>query len=244
MQRRSYIIIPSLPVALLFAGCATPHSTESSLPAPPETVRLTCSFKLNRSVYLQSDYAEPPQYAVWIENAESHEIRTLCVTHRTGQGDWKGKMGCPVSLPYWVTRYNRESNTDGPPTPQRPAPDAITRPTCKDPFAVQADIPRGSRWHYFIEVNVSGDFNERFPPLEAGRDDFGNGQPSLVYAGQLVALPGARDVPKLLGRTLQDRSTEEVVTDLDGITTAKELLLDIEVRCDLPDSIHILPAPR
>jgi hypothetical protein len=111
--------------------------------------------------------------------------------------------------------------------------DAITQPTPKESLVVTTDVPGGSQWRYFVEVNVSGDFNESFPErLDNGRpDEAGNGQPSLVYRGQIQAVLGQRNRPKLIGRTEQFRASFQLSDDLSGITTAKKLLTDIEMSC-------------
>jgi hypothetical protein len=94
-------------------------------------------------------------------------------------------------------------------------------------------VPPGSEWRYFVEVNVSGDFNKAFPErLGNGRpDEAGNGQPSLVYRGCIKAVPGQRNTPKLIGRTDQFRAVIKLSDDMSGITTAKKQLSDIDMSC-------------
>ena len=192
-------------------------------------VRLTLSLKVNRDVWVASNWSKPPQIAVWLEDEAGPAVRTLFVTHCTGGGDWKGKADCPVSLPCWVGRYCVEHKTAGPPTFQRPAPDAVTGATPKESLTVRRLVPAGSRWRYFVEVNASGDFNEAFPEALGGgqTDEAGNGQPSLVYAGSITAAIGRKDTPTILGRTDQLVAVEKLLDDLEGITTARKLLSDI-----------------
>ena len=166
------------------SGTARPSSGEGQ---SGETVRLAFRLKIDRQVYIQSDWGHPPQLAIWLEQPDGGKIRTLWVTYRTGACDWTGKAACPVSLPYWVGRYNRETNTTGPPTYQRPVADAITQPTPKDEFRMAAEVPRGSTWDYFIEVNVSGDYNAAFPSV---RDD---GVEQLVLRLEVVVHHGGGD---------------------------------------------------
>jgi hypothetical protein len=201
--------------------------------SPSESVRLTLSIKIARDVWIMTDWSQPPQVAVWLEDPSGSTVRTLFVTHRTGAGDWKGKAGCDVSLPYRVGRYNVETATSGPPTFQRPVVDAITQPTPKESLVVTTVVPPGSEWRYFVEVNVSGDFNEAFPErLGNGRpDEAGNGQPSLMYRGCIKAVARQRSTPKLIGRTDQFRAVIKLSDDMSGITTAKRLLSDIEMSC-------------
>ncbi len=199
----------------------------------PASALLRFSLKLNQRVYEASDWGDPPQFAIWLENADSSKIRTVWVTYRTGTGNWVGKVECPVSLPYWVSRYNRETQTSGPPTPLTPVIDAITGATPTQVFTVQAKVPPGGRWKYFIEVNVSGDFNVTFPSMRSNGtpDPQGNGQPSLIYQGWIEAIDGAYNIPKLIGRTDQWQPIAHIITDLEGITTAKNLFSKIEASC-------------
>ena len=113
---------------------------------------------------------------------------------------------------------------------------AVTGATPKHDLTVQIQVPPGSLWWYFIEVNVSGDFNTAFPALQqsGAPDPQGNGQPSLIYKGQIKVQPGAQDSPKLIGRTDQYLPLDHIISDLTGITDARELLTNIEVNCRPP----------
>ena len=111
--------------------------------------------------------------------------------------------------------------------------DGITAATPKDTVLTTAvEVWRDTRWDYFIEVNCAGDFNEDFPMVknDGTPDHVGNGQPSLVYRGSILALPDEKDVPHLVGRTDQWSAVDSLITDLSGITTAEELLTGIDVR--------------
>jgi hypothetical protein len=87
-----------------------------------------------------------------------------------------------------------------------------------------------STWNYFIEVNVSGDFNSRFPESSnKGTKDYyyGNGQPSIIYQGEIEAKQGAHIVPVLIGRTPQTEPIGHLIQNMDGITSARHLISDI-----------------
>ena len=114
-----------------FVAESRPAADDLHTGSTSEPVRLTLSMKIARNVWIMTDWSQPPQVAVWLEDPTGSTVRTLFVTHRTGAGDWKGKAGCNVSLPYWVGRYNVETATSGPPTYQRPVADAITNPRRK-----------------------------------------------------------------------------------------------------------------
>ncbi len=213
---------------LLFPGFC-PAGCESA--AQADELTLTFSLELNRRVYRYSDYGEPPQIAIWLEQPGKGVVRTLFVTQRTAKGKWQGRVDCPVSLPYWESRYMKEIRSRSVPGPAFPAPDAITGATPQKDFTVSCRVPAGSEWYYFIEVNCSGDFNRAFPAmLDKGfPDPYGNGQPSLVYEGRIKAEPGQSAVPQIIGRTDQLEPAAAVVTDLTGITSARDLFSKITV---------------
>ena len=198
-----------------------------------DTVLLTFQLELNQKIYQDSTWGDPPQFAVWLRNQADRSIRTVLVTYRTAMCDWIGKVECSVALPYWVTFYNKQTGTKGPPKWDNPVADALTCATPRTSLATAIEVPRGTRWEVFVEVNVSGDFNRDFPSFsdEGLSDRYGNGQPSLVYRGFIEAADGSTCVPELFGRTDQYESTGQLITDLDGITTALQLLQRVNVSC-------------
>lgn len=208
-----------------FVGCRNP----ASKPAGP--VELQFSLTLDPQVYSQSHYKKPPQFAVWIEDAAGGQIRTVWVSEKTGAGSWGGKTVRPVSLPYWVSRWRKETGNSGDPAPESRAADAVTGATPKEELTCRIEVPGGTSWNYFIEVNVSGDFNDSFGAAskDGKRDPNGNGQPSLIYKGQITARPGKSSEPRLIGRTDQFEAVSEVIPDLEGISSAKNLFSSIQV---------------
>lgn len=213
-------------------GCARDSVAETS-PDRGATVGLTFQLDLNREVYEDSAWGDPPQIALWLRNEMNGSIRTVAVTHRTAACDWEGKVECSVALPYWVGFYNREMGTQGPPMWNQPAADAITCATPRAALTTRVDVPYGSRWEYFVEVNVSGDFSACFPRLSAdGRPDrYGNGQPSLVYRGRIEATEGRTSRPELIGRTDQYRPSQNLIEETGGITNAGQLIDSFIVSC-------------
>ncbi len=202
-----------------------------------EPVVLNFSFTVNEEICRQNKYKRTPQFAIWVENAGTSEIRTVCVTAKTAKGKWGGKTTRPVSLPWWVSRWNVETGSRGDPTADQPAADAVTCATPKAEFEHRIALPPGGRWRCFIEVNVSGDHNEDYPEKTADgrRDVHSNGQPSIVYMGEIRALPGKTARPVVLGRTDQFEAVKDLSEDLPGITTAAQLLCDITIACRAPD---------
>ncbi|MHC4432770.1 MAG: hypothetical protein ACYTBS_13095 [Planctomycetota bacterium] len=206
-------------------GCSNP----GAYPAGPVT--LVFSLSLDPEVYSRSHYKKPPQFAIWIEDEAGDKIRTVWVTEKTGTGSWGGDIVRPVSLPYWVSRWNKETGSSGDPTPEKPAADAVTGATPKQDLTCRIEVPAATKWNYFVEVNVSGDFNDSFPAESKGgrRNSNGNGQPSIIYKGQIRALPGRRSEPKLIGRTHQFEAVSDLNLDLTGMSSAKDLFSKIEL---------------
>ena len=62
-------------------------------------------------------------------------------------------------------------------------------------------------------------------------DLFGNGQPSIVYKGELNTLKLSFDKPELAGRSNQYSVINKLSESLDSLTTAKKLVKEITVSC-------------
>ena len=182
-----------------------------------------------------SDYGEPPQFAFWLEHPETQELRSVFVTYRTATGDFEGRVSCPLSLPVWIGVFRKEFNKKGFPRPWEPVPDAITGATTKKKsIRVAAEVPEGSEWNYYIEMNLAGDFNNYYPSriTDYGPDKYGNGQPSLIFKGTITAAVGETSTPELIGRTDQIYFTTEYTADLEGIDSAKNVFYDMLVSCE------------
>ncbi len=219
-------------ILVVIIGCR--NSTPGNEPAnSPNKAALTFSLKLDPEVYTKSHYKKPPQFAVWLEDPLHKTIRTVWVTQCTGRGNWGNNIVRPISLPYWVSRWNLETQCKGDPTPENPTIDAVTGATPKDDFIIETKVTANSVWYYYIEINTSGDYNDAFPVKQKdGRRDLnGNGQPSIIYKGRITSLPGQKSIPELIGRTDQLQNVKQIIDNLDGITTARKLLSEIEVSC-------------
>lgn len=182
-------------------------------------------------------YGSPPQIAVWLEDPTDGSTRTLLVTKDSGAGTWRGKTESPEALPRWYAVYRREWGREGYPILDAPVPDAVTRPTSVvEAFTWTAELPAGDRWICWIEVNLSGDYNERFVPVDEATgvgDTDSSGQPSLLYRAELPAVTGTSIEPELYGRTIMG-TMGEVTSDLEGVTTALDVLRSIELRLVTP----------
>lgn len=187
-----------------------------------------------KEVYEKSDYGEPPQFAIWIESMKTGEVKSVFVTYRTATGDFEGKAECPVSLPAWIGAFRKETGRTNFPTIGTPAPEAVTGATPKvREFTARVTLPGGSNWAYYVEVNVSGDYTPEFPAMKSdGTLDLqGNGQPSIVYRGEITCSSGNHSVPELIGRTEQNYFSTGINPDLNGIESAKKVFSRISVKC-------------
>ncbi|MFC2076303.1 hypothetical protein ACFLT7_04390 [candidate division KSB1 bacterium] len=198
---------------------------------------VTITFNITQSIelYEASDWGEPAQAAIWLEDPATGNVRTVWVTSRTATGNFLGKVECPNSLPAWIGVFRAEFGRDDYPTPQKPIPDAVTGATTRaEKFSVKTTVPSGTTLNYYIEVNVSGDFNAAFATFtDDGRpDQYGCGQPSLVYKGTIHAKKDATSKPKIIGRTRRMIRSSEIINELTGIESAIHLYKHIEVICE------------
>ena len=224
-------------VFVLFYACDfnkdnhTELMPENFLP-DSNSVVLEFSIFVNQDEYELTNYGEAPQLAIWLENRDSTQVRTVWVSHRAGKNDWKGKVECPVALPYWNSRHRFEKSEFQERNFIKRVIDAITGATpTGGKFTKKILVPKNSRWDYFIEINVSGDYNLSFPywSKDGMPDSEGNGQPSIVYGGKIIGDGRSTSNPKIIGRTKQKHKVDVLIHDLTGITTATNLITVIKV---------------
>lgn len=185
----------------------------------------------NLEIISLSTYAEPPQFAIWIENAKTHELKNVFVTHRASIGDWEGKTHVPVALPKWYDLFLEEN------TPFTIIEDkkfmAVTGATPKkDFFSVRIEVKPGSKWICWIEVNLAGDYNENFPELNLQtfkEDQFATGQPALLYKAEIIADEGLIYTPELEAKSIWENGTNIIEQVGDEITTAKYIFDAIQI---------------
>ena len=192
---------------------------------------LKFELELNPEMYRLSNFGEPPQMALWLESKDSSEVRTLWVSNRLARGVWVGKVVCPTALPYWISRRDIEKG-GGIPSFLKPLPDGITGATPKATLEVFANVDSGSEWRYYLELNVSGDYNSTFTASQPNGhpDPDGNGQPSLIYTGSIMARSGWTDTARVVGRTEQMVAISNILPDLEGYTTANHVLKSLTVK--------------
>ena len=210
-----------------------PKESDKSVLSDSNRVNLEFSFDIIKETYQKTNFGDPQQIAIWIKSMDSMMIKTVWVTHRAGKNDWKGKIECPVALPFWEAETGLASRIFASLDERKSEFDAITGATpLQGRFSAGIKVLRYSRWEYFIEVNVSADYNKSFPywSKEGLPDSEANGQPSLVYRGRITADGNSRDIPVLIGRTKQRHAVDTLSTDMNSITTATQLVKNIEVR--------------
>lgn len=179
---------------------------------------------LDRKAYHYTNFGEPPQIAIWLENQERTKYIPVWITHRSAYNDWKGKIECPVALPYWDQRkltgsgkFEVDSYSGA-----TPLNDSLIVPFTKN---------LKGRWFYFIEVNTSADYNKTFSYWSENNypDSEANGQPSLIYRGEIDFDNKSTQPAVLVGRTVQFGTPDSLITDLEGITTANDLIKEISI---------------
>jgi hypothetical protein len=210
-----------------------PKESDKSVSSDSNRVNLEFSFDINKEIYQKTNFGDPPQIAIWIKSPDSNKTKTVWVTYRAGKNDWKGKIECPVALPFWEAETGLASRIFDSLDERKSEFDAVTGATpMKGRFSAGIKVSRYSSWEYFVEVNVSADYNQSFPywSKEGLPDSEANGQPSLVYTGRITADGNSRDIPILIGRTEQRNVVDTLSSDLSGIMTAKHLIGNIQVR--------------
>jgi len=197
----------------------------------------------NKEQILLSTFAEPPQFAIWLEDPETHKCATVFVTHRVAVGDWEGKSNVPVALPRWFELFKQSGQEGQEAKKDEDAPEAISGATPKeDYFSVKAEVKPGSHWICWVEMNLAGDYNDAFPQqneVSKELDEFSNGQPALLYKADIVATEGAKYEFALAGQSLWEEGQTSIVPVSEGVNTAKEVFdkMDIEIMRPKPKLI-------
>ena len=194
---------------------------------------LEFNIHINEELVLQSVFGESPTFAIWIENPETGATQTVFVTGRAGLDDWEGKHEVPVALPQWdaIKKHERPSNSR--PEEDDPHLDGITGATPKPGyFTTRVRVEPGSKWICWIEMNLSGDYNEYYREYDEKGitlDEYGDGQPALVYRTEIEAVKGNQVVPEVKGMSLLNTDAEKIIRPVDGMTTALDVFDEISV---------------
>lgn len=188
---------------------------------------------INQELVQQSVFGESPTFAIWLEDPGNGLTHTAYVTRRAGVGDWEGKREVPVALPLWFEVNKAEKRRKSPDAGIILDEMAITGATpLPGYFRTRVRVKPGSKWICWIEVNLAGDYNNAYPefnPVNHTQDEYGTGQPALLYKAVVEVQKAGMAVPEISGMCLFDKENQVVVEPLRGITTATEVFDEISI---------------
>jgi hypothetical protein len=192
----------------------------------------------NKNLIHLSTFAEPPQFAIWLENPVNKELKTVFVTHRVAVGDWEGKANVPVALPQWFRQFKRNGNKINESGSVTGSDLVISGATPKDDyFTIRVEVKPGSEWICWIEMNLAGDFNDAFPEVDRTshmEDEFSNGQPALLFKADIKAIEDTKYKPVLFAQSIWNNDSVWVEPVSDGITTARNVFDTIRISVNKP----------
>lgn len=174
-------------------------------------------------------FGESPTFAIWLENPETGEIRTVYVTRRAAEDDWEGKAEVPVALPKWFEIQNLQSNNESNPSNIDGFSGATPEPGY---FKAESNLVPGSKWICWIEVNLAGDFNDYYHginPEENDTDEYLSGQPAILYRTEITSILGYSTIPSVFGMTVLGSADNKIIQPLKGITTATRIFDEIVI---------------
>ncbi len=183
----------------------------------------------------------PPQIAVWLEDAQGNYLSTLYVTHKIATESWQASGGNrrKEALPHWC--YSRGVKyTDGLylPTKDQPVVDGISGATPQGSFDVKLrtkDMPK--QFVVKVEINHSTDFNEYYPKsaqeekqnYSGGKE--GSGQPAVIYAALVDLTLGKKSFEAtLIGHSSPDGTSGTIYKDVSELTTALHIVKQISIQ--------------
>ena len=192
----------------------------------------------NKQLIYLSTFSEPPQFAIWLENPETKELKNVFVTHRVGVGDWEGKANVPVALPQWFRLFRGTGKTAKESRSAELSDMAISGATPKeDYFSIRVEVKPGSEWICWIEMNLAGDFNDYYPEFDLRtlrEDEFSNGQPALLFSAEIKAEEGKKYTPVLSAQSVWENGEVRVEPVSEGVTTAKDVFDSMQISISKP----------
>jgi hypothetical protein len=187
----------------------------------------------NKHLIYLSTFSEPPQFAIWLENPKTKDLKTVFVTHRVAVGDWEGKASVPVALPEWYRLFRGGANRERDVRSGKDPDMAITGATPKaDLFSIRVEVKPGSEWICWIEMNLAGDFNDAFPEFDIEtltEDEFSCGQPALLFKAEIKANEDLKFTPVLFGQSIWDNGTIRIEPVSEGVTTARDVFDQMQI---------------
>ena len=188
---------------------------------------------INEELVHQSVFGESPTFAIWLEDPDKGNTYTVYATRRIATGDWEGKKDVPGALPVWSKINQAESLNQSGKANDVLDEMAITGATpLPGYFRTRVRVKPGSQWTCWIEVNLAGDYNNAYPeynPVNHQQDEYGIGQPALLYKAEVEVLEAGMAVPAISGMSVFDKENRVVVVPLQGITTATEVFDEISI---------------
>lgn len=179
-----------------------------------------------------------PQMAIWLEDTKGNYLETLYVTKKASDSSYiqslfgGEEVRRPEALPHWAhARGVRSEDGLFVPSGAQPLADALTGATPTASFDLRS-VATSARDSVVVklELNRSFDYNEVYHRGAFPNDSIYSGtgntaQPSLIYAAQVDF---SHDEPyyfmRLVGRGHHSGKNGELYTDLEGITTAKQMV--------------------
>lgn len=194
----------------------------------------------NYPLFLEISKKNPPQVAIWMEDADGNYLTTIYASRKIATQGWNNAKGNRRSeaLPHWsYQRGVMEADGLYLPTKQHPLVDGMTGATPKGSFDIRVKEKTGLRHFYIkVEVNHSIDFNEYYPENAIVGDSTysggseGSGQPALVYMADIDLDSGFTSFEAfLVGHSSPDGSDGRIHEDMKGITSALNIVKRIIV---------------
>ncbi|MDR1455638.1 MAG: hypothetical protein LBJ01_08305 [Tannerella sp.] len=197
-------------------------------------VQIEFDIHINKEAIYLSTYAEPPQFAIWLESPADGRREPVFVTYRGGRGDWEGKADVPVAIPCWTTVFSDNLQAEN---------DAVSGATPKEEyFRVRIEVHPGSEWICRIEMNLAGDYNEFYPQFNRithEEDEFSCGQPALLYRADIKADEGNSYNLRLDAMSLWKEGKNVLLPPDSTITSAQYVFDEINVRIVKPKPVII-----
>ncbi len=192
----------------------------------------------NKDLIHLSTFAEPPQFAIWLESPVNNEEKTVFVTHRVAAGDWEGKANVPVALPEWFRKFKGSGSGSKESGSVSGSDLVISGATPKeDYFTIRVEVPPGSEWICWIEMNLAGDFNEAYPEIDREshkEDEFSNGQPALLFKADVKAIENMVCKPELFAQSVWTKDSVRIEPVSSGVTTARNVFDSITISVNKP----------
>ena len=212
--------------------------------------------KINLEVK-KGPYYNNPIMAVWMEDTAGNYLQTLYVVKSIAtsifnygsvdeKGNWKPDIvRRPEALPYWSHKRGVKSE-DGYfiPSQDKPIADAYTGATPRTNFVLEsrADYPLKDRFVVLMEVNRSYDWNEfytreKFPddPIYSGSGQ--NGQPSVIYAAEVIPQNGKYHLMIPIGHGHHSGQSGQLYSNMENISTALEIIDRAILEVETPNNL-------